>query len=483
MRPHRRLAQAAQSTADTAKNNATLAQQAADAAKDTADAAQEAADQAQAAADQAQAAVDALAVRVTEAETNILQNAEAVEINASKTEEIETNLANNYYNKTETDAKIKVESDRIAQTVTKVETDLNNLEIGGRNLLLNSSFNDDINKWETKGDLVTSLVRYKGKSCIKIDGNIGIYDYLRQSVLDKLSPDTEYTASAWVLTENIVEGSTDPSLWWCYHSGEYGDNAAPFSYGCADFPVNNQEWERVTWTFTTDDKTESATESYIYVYVGDVTGQVYISNLKLEKGNKATDWTPAPEDQATVDDIEGVQESITGIDERVTASASEIEQLANSISTLVTDENGQTLMEQTSTGWKFNIGSIMSAIEDAKSKIQSMSGAVDEADHLLSSLNELTNSIAQKTAYIVMATDDSGKPCIELGKGDDPFKVRITNTSMDFMEGSSKIAYISNKTLYIERVVVKKTWQMGDVEGFAFEIKPNGDMAVGWVGE
>ena len=277
-------AQAAQSTADTAKNNATLAQQAADAAKDTADAAQEAADQAQEAADQAQAAVDALAVRVTEAETNILQNAEAVEINASKTEEIETNLANNYYNKTETDAKIKVESDRIAQTVTKVETDLNNLEIGGRNLLLNSSFNDDINKWETKGDLVTSLVRYKGKSCIKIDGNIGIYDYLRQSVLDKLSPDTEYTASAWVLTENIVEGSTDPSLWWCYHSGEYGDNAAPFSYGCADFPVNNQAWEHVTWTFTTDDKTESATESYIYVYVGDVTGQVYISNLKLGCG-------------------------------------------------------------------------------------------------------------------------------------------------------------------------------------------------------
>ena len=34
----------------------------------------------------------------------------------------------------------------------------------------------------------------------------------------------------------------------------------------------------------------------IYICVGSLNGTVTISNLKLEKGNKVTDWTPAPED-------------------------------------------------------------------------------------------------------------------------------------------------------------------------------------------
>ena len=62
-------------------------------------------------------------------ETSVSQNAKEIELVSSKTEEIgkkadatATNLANNYYNKTETDAKIKVESDRITSTVSKVET-------------------------------------------------------------------------------------------------------------------------------------------------------------------------------------------------------------------------------------------------------------------------------------------------------------------------------------------------------------------------
>ena len=415
-------------------------------------------------------------------ETKINQNSEKIELVSSSTEQISENLENNYYNKVDIDAKIKIESDRITQTVTETISDI---EIGGRNLLLNSSFNDDINQWETKGDLVTSLVSYKGKSCIKIDGNIGIYDYLRQSVLDKLSPDTEYTASAWVLTENIVEGSTDPSLWWCYHSGEYGDNATPFSYGRADFPVNNQEWEHVTWTFMTDSdgKTESATESYIYVYVGDVAGQVYISNLKLEKGNKATDWTPAPEDQATADDIEDLQESMTGMGEQIAESESEIEQLANSISMMVTDANGQSLMEQTSEGWTFNIGAIQSQIDEAAAGLDTVEKNLNSTTDMVNKANNLLDDVTQKTAYINMATDDSGAPCIELGKQGNPFKLRITNTSIDFMQDNMRIAYITNRQLYIEKSVVTDEMKVGSTSGFIWKKRSNGNMGLRWVGE
>lgn len=116
------VANQAQEAADAAQEEANAASQAAQTAQNKADAAEQAANNAQAAAEQAAEDVAALTHRVTTAETNISQNAEQIALTASKTEEIGDKLQNDYYSKTETDAKIKVESDRISSTVTKVET-------------------------------------------------------------------------------------------------------------------------------------------------------------------------------------------------------------------------------------------------------------------------------------------------------------------------------------------------------------------------
>lgn len=140
-------AQTAQDTADTAKTNAEYAQTAADNA-------QAAADNAQEAADQAQADVAALTQRVTTAETNIEQNAEQISLNASKTEEIGNLLENNYYSKEETDAAIDVAADQITSEVTTtvettVKEEIEKIEVGARNLFLNSSFKMNLDEWKT----------------------------------------------------------------------------------------------------------------------------------------------------------------------------------------------------------------------------------------------------------------------------------------------------------------------------------------------
>lgn len=287
-------AAAAQSTADTAKNNAEVAQQVADTANAAAQAAQAAADSAQEAADEAQAAVDALAVRVTTAETNITQNAEAIALAATKEEVTQT--LGGYYTKTETDAAIEVSADEVKSTVN----------------------------------------------------------------------------------ETITE------------------------------------------------------------------------------------------------EIDGVQTSIG-------RAESAISQLADSISTLITDENGNSLMTQTSEGWRFDIGAITSSLEDAKEKVEQMDGNIGEMDSLIENLDSLIHDLSEKTAYIILATDDSGNPCIELGKEGDPFKVRITNTSMDFMEGTAKVAYISNKCLYIQRAVIRDELQIGEGTGFVWKRRSNGNMGIRWV--
>ena len=112
----------ATTTANNAKTAASEAQQVADNAKIAADEASKTAQTAKDTANKAQETVAALTKRVTLAETNITQNAEAIKLNAKKTEEVGDKLKNDYYSKTETDALLKVESNKITSTVSRVET-------------------------------------------------------------------------------------------------------------------------------------------------------------------------------------------------------------------------------------------------------------------------------------------------------------------------------------------------------------------------
>ena len=66
----------------------------------------------------AQQDVAALTTRVTTAETNITKNADAIQLSATRTEEIGNLLVNDYYTKSQTDAAIKVQADSITQHVS-----------------------------------------------------------------------------------------------------------------------------------------------------------------------------------------------------------------------------------------------------------------------------------------------------------------------------------------------------------------------------
>lgn len=176
--------------------------------------------------------------------------------------------------------------------------------------------------------------------------------------------------------------------------------------------------------------------------------------------------------QATADSTES----------RVTVAESTIQQLSNAISTLIVDENGESMMTQTSDGWRFDMSLINSQLSDAANQLNDLAGSMEEVDQTIENLNGLANDLVEKTAYIVMTTDDSGAPCIELGKSDNPFKVRITNTSIDFMEGSSRIAYIDNQTLYIQRAVIQNELQIGEGTGFIWQKRANNHLGLRYTG-
>ena len=150
-----------------------------------------------------------------------------------------------------------------------IDGKLGSLQIGGRNLILNSKL-DNKDGWST--DYTGSIVEFGGYKCLKIEGAYhGLYT----------SPDRN---SGNVPIEGVITNSIDV----------YATEECDIHFGCQDLPntvhiTELNKWIRVHNTQTMDGETHA-----YYVYGGEKT--IYCKNVKCEKGSVATDWTPAPED-------------------------------------------------------------------------------------------------------------------------------------------------------------------------------------------
>ena len=174
-----------------------------------------------------------------------------------------------------------------------------------------------------------------------------------------------------------------------------------------------------------------------------------------------------------------VDSTLDDLDDRINNTVAEIVKINDRLATLVTDENGYSLMQQSGDGWTFNIGGVTGNVDkvagDLKDLSDSVSGIVSSVDGLSNAIDDLG-----ELASYVRVIEENGQPCIELGESDSDFKVKITNTDIKFMEGSTVVAYISNQALNIEKAVIKEEMQVG---GFAFKKRSNGNVGFMWKGE
>lgn len=165
-----------------------------------------------------------------------------------------------------------------SEDASQAKTDVANLEIGGRNLFLNT------------GETVSN-------------NNYKISEYAPAN--GPLKAGETYTATICVTpAENLTQIGVYFSLGYI----------APVRF----YPKGTGK-QVISGTFTMeyyDGKTPDINPSYAYAQLyrfpedGTVTGNTTIHWFKLEKGNKATDWTPAPEDVASKDELVSTDESI-----------------------------------------------------------------------------------------------------------------------------------------------------------------------------
>lgn len=467
-------AEVAQATADAAKTDAANAQKAADDAKTAADNAQTAADEAQKAADDAQAAVDALAIRVTTAETQITQNSEQISLRAKKTEVVE--MLSGYSTTEEMQAAIDLKADAITSTVSSTyatKQQVNDIEIGGRNLL-------PFDKIMYVG---ATLLEGTSTEYLKVSAP-GRYDGIAIPH-DLLALDTEYVLS-YDITLLSGDGYVGSHSGVCASAVMYVDGSYVGPYAHAVSLAQDTKAHVEVFMKTATSVPESSPEIYIQSQRGSetpITMEYVVENLKVEKGNKATDWTPAPEDVS--DSIGTAQNTADNALTSVTVAESAIQQLADSIATLVTDANGASLMTQTENGWTFSIGELESALSDATENIDNLAGDVGETAGAVESLKQAVADLGVLANYIKI-TVDGDQPCIELGESENNFKVRITNTEIHFADGTVIPTRITRQMMIIEKAMVRNELQFGDdqdtsISGvWIWKRRSNGNLGLMW---
>lgn len=145
---------------------------------------------------------------------------------------------------------------------------------------------------------------------------------------------------------------------------------------------------------------------------------------------------------------------------------------------LIASDTGFSVLTQTEDGWQFGLGDKIKDIETALNGVNDLSGRADNLEDDLATAQESLDALDGLTDYVVITTYN-GQPCLELGESDNDFKVRITNTDIQFKDGTSVPAYLSNQKLYIEKAEVTDEMQFG---GFVWKTRDNGNMGLIWKG-
>ena len=159
-----------------------------------------------------------------------------------------------------------------------VLTDVDNLEIGGRNLLMNTrDFGG--NKWILVGTSTPPVCDTDGMYYI------GVVDTWSNHARQIINIDPgEYIISLY------AKSSKQAVL-------EIKDNSSIHNYVIGNITVSSNTWEKYTLSF----KNTYATYPFMFTLLTrQNTSTIYVKKIKLEKGNKATDWSPAPEDIETL---------------------------------------------------------------------------------------------------------------------------------------------------------------------------------------
>ena len=418
-----------------------------------------------------------IAKRVTAAETSITNNQNEIKLKATKTEVTEA---------------------------------VNNIQVGGRNLLVGTSKSVTHTGTGSINEVSTLYKRsgYYNNSITKLQG-----------IQLTLSFDWETTATSGKFLMQL-----DGRPWTILSSW-----IAPSS--------SNQSGKSV-YTVTCNAELDTSTYTGLGIRSDNLTGTITIKNAMLELGNKASSWQPAPEDvyaDATAKannalasaktytdaQLKVTSESITSTVSKTYATITSLNTTNSNVTTAQNTANAAKTAasnaQSTADTAKTNAATAQSTANTAKTNAATAQSTADSVKNNLANNYSTTEQIAETyttqteftqtsdeirmdfTKSITSASNDlqsqiadsntaandkfaeinkyirfvDGK--IVLGETGNELMLTIQNDRVSFTQAGVEVAYFSNNNLYIKRAEVLTTLKVGNYE---FSPRDDGGLAL-----
>lgn len=318
------------------------------------------------------------------------------------------------------------------------------------------------------------------------DETIQISDSSRVRVQIGKDESNDYSISVWDEDGNLMfskGGITDAAIKSAIIRDDMVASNANISAGKIFVSDANKTldiaFKEMTTEVTEMGTTVTSQGTEITALKNSIETKVWQQDIDDAKGEMSTDYSELRQEiDSITTTVASHTAQLTETDEELTVVQSTIGQLSDSISMLVTDGNGTSLMTQTEDGWTFSTADIQAAVDRTSEGLSDLVTQCGNTDAAVEVLQQSVSDLGVMAEYIKIGTYED-EPCIELGEGDSNFKLLITNTRILFMDGSDIPAYINNKSLYIKKAVIEEELHQG---GYAWITRSNGHLSLVWKG-
>lgn len=332
------------------------------------------------------------------------------------------------------------------------QNNLDSLEIGGRNLLL-----------DTDAPSLTAVAAQKNRYFSDSSNTTIVPEFFELTDAPvNVSNGTRYTSAeakgsntgrdlCWYNGTRVPMVSGQEYTVSVYARVTSGEKMrVRLRYGVSAYPgttkdISGAEWQRITWTFTysaTSAKDTDGTGARIYIgAVSYYAGVLELCGYQLEKGSKATDWKPAPEDTS----------------QEIAYSADLVRTYAESIMEQKADEIQISISTVT--------GTLTTDIQDTKDSLAqsnaALNGSVDSLSKRVSDQEDALLDYKHETSTYFRFNADG----LNIGKQEDgdesPYSINIDNEKMAFLQNGVEIAYVQYNKMHINAIEAMDRMSVG----------------------
>lgn len=310
----------------------------------------------------------------------------------------------------------------------QISSAISDIRIGGTNLLrytADMSISGTSHNWRASGGVVsispeTTLPVQNANRALRVTNTGGTARVgCAQDRIPGFVASESYTQSCWIRASVTGLNIQLQPLWDPIGAGQ--------ATGGKYIGTTTTSWQYVKVEGLVNSAEQQDYYSAGYVYVDNVpaNGWFEICAIKVEQGNKATAWSPNPED--IKDDynskFNSVEQNISSLTQTSASISSEVSKKVN---TTVYNANNQAVSQQ--------ISSLSSRIDQTAGSIR---GIVSEE---ISGLEDQAESISNWFDFSV-------SNFLTIGQAGSAYKTQITNSAFNILHGSSVIGSFSSSGL------------------------------------